>query len=118
VRRRPLLALALGVLALVFVFTWVFGQYSDVACVDAFPGVPEGTAIQDKPGVWPPGGKCNYELPNGATVTRDRGLPEFEWIVLAVCAGVAWLFSAGWHRLRRRWESPPPESNRQPLHYK
>jgi hypothetical protein len=90
-------------LALAFAGTWVFGAYSDISCIDAFRDVPEGTAIQDKPGVWPPGGKCGYELPNGNTTTRDRGVPWFEWIVLAVCAGIAWLFSAGYQRLRRRW---------------
>jgi hypothetical protein len=105
-------------LTLSFAGTWVFGQYSDVACIDAFRKVPEGSSIQDKPGLWPPGGTCKYELPNGSTVSRSRGLPWFEWIFLALCAGVAWLISAVWHGLRRRCKSPPPESNRQPLHYK
>jgi hypothetical protein len=113
-----LLTATLAVLALVFAATWVFGQYSDTACIDVFHDLPEGSAFHDEPGLWPPGGQCSYELPSGATTTRNRGVPWFEWIVLAVFGGLAWLISAGWHRLRRRRKSPPSDSNRQPLHYK
>jgi hypothetical protein len=80
--------------------------------------MPELTNYDYQVSLWPPGGDCVYELPDGTEVTRDKEVPWFTWGFLGVCAGVAWLLSALWHRIRPGPKSPPSDSNRQPLHYK
>jgi hypothetical protein len=65
--------------------------------------------------VWPPGGRCVFELPNGSERVDAGPVPWAEWILLAIGALFVLMLSTVWNRLVR---SPPPESNRQPLHYK
>jgi hypothetical protein len=49
---------------------------------------------------WPPGSDCVYELPDGTEVVRDKPVPWFEWIFLALCAGVCVVVSWAWGRVR------------------
>jgi hypothetical protein len=101
-------------LALVFAGTWLVGGYSDTECFELYADLPELAQVDKEVRLWPPGTKCHYQLPNGTEQSRSH-LPWFEWIVLALSGAAAYLVSALWHRFAK---SPPPESNRQPLHYK
>jgi hypothetical protein len=111
---RVLATIALGLIALVFVGTWLYGDpYSDDACLNARP--PERSTFHAEAALWPPGGRCVIELPNEGERVEAGPVPWTEWTVLALGAAAALLASGAWHRFIR---SPPPESNRQPLHYK
>ena len=113
---RVLRALALGFLALAFLGTWAYGGYSDTECTLEIPrGIPESAAVHEEAGLWPPGARCVFELPSGNERVEPGPVPWAEWTLLAVCAGAVLLVARLWARFV---ESPPPESNRQPLHYK
>ena len=65
-----LLAITLGLLATATViWVWVYGLGTD--CFSLYPNAPEGTVAHDEGGLWPPGTKCGYELPNGREETRS-----------------------------------------------
>ena len=95
-----MLALALGFLALVFVYVSVYAVDDDTDC-SVPASFPEQTNWRYQISPWPPGGDCVYELPNGTEVVRNKPVPWFEWIFLAFCAGVAVLVSWAWGRVRR-----------------
>jgi hypothetical protein len=87
--RIPLL-LGLGVFLVGFLAAWVgWGVLdADTGCLDAYPRLPEGSAVRPEPAVWPPGGQCEYELPDGTHATRSMGVPWFEWTVAAVLGAI------------------------------
>ncbi len=49
---------------------WVYGQPSDTACELLYADLPERSKARRDPGLWPPGTKCEYTLPDGQTATR------------------------------------------------
>lgn len=65
-------AVALGLFAGSWV--WVYGAASDTRCFILYPDLPEGSTYSAQGGLWPPGTKCEYELPNGREETRS-GFP-------------------------------------------
>jgi hypothetical protein len=105
VRRRPLLTVALGVILLAFAGTWVYGEVSDTQCYGSLRAVPEGTAFHEEAGLWPPGGKCVFELPNGRERVEAGPVPWFEWILLALCAGAVMAVAQLWQGVTRRVHS-------------
>jgi hypothetical protein len=102
---RVLAALALGLIALAFVWTWAYGNpYSDDACLDA--RVPEeSSGYSTEAAIWPPGGECVYETPDGNEHVHQGPVPWFEFTFLALCAAAVLLVAWLWRRLVR---SPPP----------
>ena len=90
-----------------FAWAWLYGEYSDTQCLNFLDGLPEPTAWHEEASLWPPGGACVMELPDGTVQTRDGPIPWYEWAFLALCALFAWLSSAAWHRLVRRVHSRP-----------
>jgi hypothetical protein len=97
------IGIALSVLLLAFGWTWLWGGYSDTTCIHAYPNLPEGSAYHTEAALWPPGGRCVYELPSGEVITRGGPVPWFEWSFLAVLGaivgGLGWLAAS---RIRSR----------------
>ena len=71
-----------------------------------YVNLPEGSSYHSEVGLWPPGGKCVYELPSGDVTTRAGPVPWFEWFFLAVLGlvvgGFASLVAVSGRRLRSR----------------
>jgi hypothetical protein len=103
---RAGIGIAASVLLLGFAWTWLWGGYSDTWCIEKYENLPEGSAFHSEVGLWPPGGKCVYELPSGDVTRRAGPVPWFEWFFLAVfglvVGGLAWLIAATGRRLPSR----------------
>jgi hypothetical protein len=81
---RIVIGIAVSILLLGFGWTWLLGGYSDTTCSLAYPSAPEGSIEHVEAALWPPGGRCVYELPSGEVVTRSGPVPWFEWAFLTV----------------------------------
>lgn len=69
--RRLLVAVAVAGAIYGVGTAWVYGQPSDTACEFLYPSLPERSEARRDPGLWPPGTKCEYTLPDGQKVTRN-----------------------------------------------
>ncbi len=72
--RRLLVAFAVAAVVYGVGTVWVYGDPSDTACGFLDPHLPELSEARRDPGLWPPGTKCEYTLPDGRKVTRHSFL--------------------------------------------
>jgi hypothetical protein len=103
---RMLIGIAVSILLLAFGWTWVLGAYSDTTCILAYPNLPEGSAERREAALWPPGGRCVYELPSGEVTTRSGPVPWFEWSFLAVLGAIVGALVLLVRKTRSRSPSP------------
>lgn len=69
--KRFLIASGLALALLAGSWVWVYGASVDARCLDLYRNLPEGSAFRAEGGLWPPGTKCVYELPNGRKERRS-----------------------------------------------
>jgi hypothetical protein len=67
--------------------------------------VPEGSGYHTEATLWPPGGECVIELPNGGERIEAGPVPWFEWTFIALCAGAVITLAHLWQRVARRVHS-------------